>query len=159
MPVRVPQLTLARLFLAQLFISPAFVAPLYYESPERRHPYVVLLACLIAPVAYVGLFVSRSAFALHRAGRRSSTVFASIRSGICFGAVFGALVLSTLAMLVLVNRFYSPPKYSFLVFLLNAVVLGAFIELHYVLIGAATGGLVGLAAELIPWPDAVKPSR
>lgn len=140
--------------MAQLLVAPAFLAPIYYHVPDRSHPYAALLAYLIAPVTYVGLFASRNL--LHAAARgpawRRSTVFRAILSGTFYGTIFGALVVTSLGVVLIFDQRSTPPKYPLLFLALHAVVLGGFILLHYCLIGAATGGLVGLVVDLLQKP-------
>jgi hypothetical protein len=155
--VRPFRLSLSGFFLLQLLIAPAFLAPLYYGMHGRSHPYVMMLAALIAPTGYVAVFSYRAAaraVSQQLEGRGASVVFAALRSGIVFGVLFGTLVLGSLAVLWIRDLLRSDLSWQqFLGECMNAAIAGSIIFAHYSLIGAATGGAVGLAVDVIGrWP-------
>jgi len=111
----------------------------------------MLFAVLLAPVSYVAVFSCRASARsiAQQSSTRQSVVFAAIRSGALFGTLFGLLVVGSLAVLLCRDTLSSglTPSSAALTWL-NGALLGAFILLHYILIGAATGGLVGIAADV-----------
>jgi len=149
--VRPCRLTLPRFFLLQLLVSPAFLGPLYYEMPGRNRPLVMLFAMLLAPACYVAVFAYRATVhsLAQQAPVRRSLVFAAIRTGMLYGLLFGLLIVGSLSFLWCRDTWSAGLTLtSAPLAWLDGAICGAFILLHYFLIGAATGGLVGLAVDV-----------
>jgi hypothetical protein len=113
---------------------------------------MALFAVLLAPISYVAMFSYRASARsiAQRSHARRSVVYAAIRSGILFGVLFGLLIVGSIAVLwcrdVLDAFVLNPNNTSTIV--VRGALLGAFILLHYFFIGAATGGLVGIAVDV-----------
>jgi hypothetical protein len=144
------RLSSANFFLLQLLIAPAFLGPLYYDPPGRGRPLVQLLTLLVAPVSYVAVFAFRAARSVARERRASrSIVFSALRSGVAFGAIFGLLVIASLAAVWCRDQWSANLATANAPWiLLEGAIVGAFLLLHYLVIGAATGGLVGMAVDV-----------
>src|SRR5688500_17150004 len=146
------RLNITKLFLVQLLVAPAFLGPLYYDMPSRNRPYLTLFAMLVAPVFYVAVFAYRAAARglAHPPRARRSVVYAAIPSGVLFGGLFGLLLVGSLAVLwcrdIFSHGLVAPVTIEAWA---RGPLLGSFIIVHYLLIGAATGGLVGLAVDAI----------
>jgi hypothetical protein len=156
---------LGSLFRLQLVLAPLFLIPLYLRVHEQ-HPYVIGLALLVAPAMYVSALLLWSPSPRGSASR----VFAMTRGGAMWGIVFGILSMLPATViewaprfaqwktqvLVLSNVIYyanvrvqvweHPGEFLLHVsgLFLGLPLLLLFILLHYALIGAAVGGVIGL---------------
>ena len=145
------RLTLTNFFLLQLLVAPAFLGPLYYDMPSRDRPYLTLFTVLVAPIVYVAVFVYRGAARClaHPPRTKRSVVYAAIPSGVLFGGVFGLLLVGSLAVLWCRDIFSAGLAAPITIEAwARGPLLGSFIIVHYLLIGAATGGLVGIALDV-----------
>jgi hypothetical protein len=151
--------SLQTLFWWQLFLVPLFLSPLYGERPQIQHPYVGLVMFTLAPVCYSALFVL---WARDTLDRQRLPVLAAVRRGAMFGALFGLLAWGGVLLLHSVeviagfgdllgrpNPLYYVPL-AVLSLGERLLVLGYLFLVHYVLLGAATGGAIGLARDV--WP-------
>jgi hypothetical protein len=142
------RVTIRSFFLLQLLIAPLFMGPFFYRFRAKpSHIYMDLLALLVAPVVYVAVF---SALKTIRNLERNpiahqSIVFAAIRSGIGFGSLFGLLVVGSVGVLWLPKELDS--KRNWMQIVGHSAFAVALMCVHYLTIGAAIGGLVGLAAD------------
>jgi hypothetical protein len=138
-------LSLASLFRLQLLVSPLFLSAYYGSLGPRHgfHPYLLLIAALIAPLIYVTLLVASQAPLQGRHQRR--TVIVQIFQGGLYGVLFCVLALGPLAVLYaieLATSFHVPSMLEFCVVI-------AYVLLHYVVIGSLVGGLVGIARDVV----------
>jgi hypothetical protein len=139
------RLSLATLFRLQLLVAPLFLAGFYSSLGPGNglHPYVTLIAALIAPLIYVTLLV---AWPLHRQSLvLSRTVISQIRQGGLYGILFCVLALGPLAVRYSIDLAISRNVSA----ALELIVVIAYALLHYVVIGSAIGGAVGIVRELI----------
>ena len=132
----------------QLLIAPAFLSPVYYRINDPNHPYVLLLAFLIAPICYVTVFSTIRALRVRKkqSDDKRSVVFAAVRRGAFFGVLFSAMALGPLAILA----FFDSRDWLFFTWaeiLREWLLVACFAAIHYVIIGAATGGVVGLLVD------------
>jgi hypothetical protein len=145
----------------QLLVAPAFLAPVYAEH-HATHPYLELLAFLLAPTCYVA---AMTAIARRRDHRRTSVVFTKVRQGVLYGVVFGLLsiipavvyegapdLLVQLELLGSINQAKVAGNRGVFYWLLIStfapfVLVPLFVLLHYALVGAATGGVCGLLQD------------
>jgi hypothetical protein len=149
------RLRLSDFFWLQLLVIPLFLIP-FYENQElgegtkrAAHWIIDLLTIFVAPTAYVAAFSYRTAArALNNASeKKRSIVFAGIGGGMFFGALFGTLVF--VASWVNWNwlggreRFVAAGIYW--EFTDQDLAMIGIVYLYLLSIGAAVGGLIGLA--------------
>jgi hypothetical protein len=152
------RLTTTNFLLLQLLVAPAFLGPLYYQMPWRNRPLLMFVTLLLAPASYVAVFAYRATVRslTQPTATRRSVVFTAIRWGLLFGFVFGLLVVASLAVPWLANRLpaiFAGDAIALRRTALEGPFVASFILLHYLLIGAATGGLVGISIEArASWP-------
>jgi len=151
--------SLRALFWFQLLLLPAFLSP-FYSNIHELHPYVSLIAVLVAPVCYVGLLVLLAhprACATHR-----RPVLTSVRSGALFGIVFCAFAIGPLAARFFFERLtllhgqyagFANLETMLLQFAgslaLEIVAVAAFLLFNFAVLGAAVGGIIGLGRDLL----------
>jgi len=154
------------LFRLQLVFAPLFLIPVYVNVDQHQHPYVRGLALLLAPAAYVVALM----MLFPENGQSRPRVFPSVWQGAVFGVLFGALSMVPAMFIqwlprfpqwkmkaeMLANVFFyasvreqyaaHPGEFFLRVFGLVAggPVMLSFVLLHYALIGAAVGGVIGL---------------
>jgi len=146
------QFGLLSLLRFQLLIVPALLSPVYHRIYDRNHPYVVLLAFLVAPICYISVFSSIRAMRIRkqRFDIKRSVVFAAIRCGACFGALFSVMAIGPLVVLTFVDIFGSMSGLTQMEILLGfAVMFLVAVEavFIYAILGAATGGAIGLFVD------------
>jgi hypothetical protein len=151
---------LAWCFWLQLLIVPAFLGPAFYRL-EANHPvpYSQLIAFLLMPACYMGTFAFLAA--RRAAGRPSSekrsVVFAGVRRGLLFGVFFGVMAWMPFAFLSASDthaRWVArlppgmpvPPSYWWERCFEIGVLTGMGV-VHNAVLGAAVGGVVGLAVD------------
>jgi hypothetical protein len=153
-----PRLNIVNLFFLQLFVAPAFLGPLYYEMPWRNRPLVMFVTLLLAPTSYVAVFTYRATVrSLTKPSTNNrSIVFTSVRWGVAFGLLFGSLLVASLAVpwfsellpAIFAGEALAPGDVRALRRAAwEGLIAPPFILVHYLLIGAATGGLVGMAVD------------
>jgi hypothetical protein len=110
-----------------------------------------MFTLLVAPISYVAVFAYFGARAAAREPRPTpSIVFSALRSGVLFGTVFGVLVFGSLAVLWCRDQWNANrATVNAPWILLQGALVGGFLLLHYLVIGAATGGLVGMAVDVV----------
>lgn len=140
-------LSLASLFRLQLVVAPLFLSGFYGSlGPEGGlHPYLVLIAVLIAPLIYVTLLVAWQPQRQAQISRR--TVILQILQGGLYGVLFCALALGPLAVLYAVELAINLSLPGALEF---SVVI-AYVLLHYVIVGSLVGSIVGIARDTVEW--------
>ncbi len=139
------RLSLASLFRLQLLVAPLFLAGFYASlgPGSGLHPYLVLVAALIAPLIYVTLLVAWQP--LRQVQGANRTVITQIGKGALYGTLFCVLALGPLAVRYSIELAISRDIPGSL----ELIVVIAYVLLHYVVIGSAAGGAVGIVKELI----------
>ena len=123
-PVKRFRFTLLTLFWWQLLLVPLFLAPFYSRNDHNDNAWTRFAAVFLPPICYSALFVWWSSNDL---ARKQRPVLAAVCHGALYGTLFGLLAWN----IQLLRDFPS-----------------AFIMLAtYGLMGAATGGLMGLRRD------------
>ena len=159
-------LRLSHLFLLQLLFVPLFLAPLYdrldleeskknyaYEFQSMYGPMLQMVAYLLAPAVYTGVFAywsARRAFALQTQCKRS-VVFAAIRARrppACTSALAIRIVLDQLELARQMPSAFEDAGISSGNPLAGDLLIAISLFCVYLLpVGASLGGLIGLVVD------------
>ncbi len=141
-------LGLSSLFWLQLLVTPVFLSPFYRSLGPLGgiHPYVALIALLVAPAIYVALILGLPL--LRRTQGRRHSVTIHLGYGSLYGLLFCTLAFGPLAVLSAVELVTTRNPGRALELIIELIVVSAFLLLHYCIIGAVVGGGVGITADL-----------
>jgi len=128
----------------QVLVTPIFLSPFYksLNGNNRFHPYITLVAVLLAPALYVTLLALWPAQRNHSDSRQSA--FIQLGRGALYGLLFCILAFGPLAVMSIIELVLAPdvPK------AIQLTVVSAFLLMHYAVIGAVVGGGVGIIKDL-----------
>ena len=138
------------LLLLQLLVAPAFLTPVLHRA-AFHHKGAVFLGILIGSMCYVAVFSYRTAVRVlsQRSGTKPSVVFAAIRKGALFGVLFSAMALGPSVVLDVRDTILRCDLRGWEIPLecLGKSLLLSVMILYFALLGAASGGAVGLAVD------------
>ena len=161
----VVRFSLGQLLFWPFFLAPLFLMPVAMRGSSGVHPLVQLASAVVAPVAYVSVLVwLRWRRDVAAAGARRSFVFVCIGRGVAYALLmalmtYGWLLYQPLRRLVeLAWEGWLSAAWRELVWvpLWPAALVGVF----YTMMGAATGGIVGLVLDRAsrPYASAAPPA-
>jgi hypothetical protein len=156
------QFSLRAFLLLPLLVAPLLMAPVYYRITPQDGPWLEFFSYLIVPACYVALWAVCGARRglVKRPGPIGSIVFTALTHGIVFGTLYVTASMGPLAVMYVADsisefRAQLPPVArasrlppSYLLHLGREILtIAGFVLLHAVVIGAAIGGIVGLAVD------------
>jgi len=124
------------------------MSPFYYNI-QQQHPYVALAALLLAPLAYVAILAG-SFEGTQFSGQRAAVIRLVLCGGI-LGVLFCVLALGPLVVPFVRTAVSSgvPGPEVIASATLQFTMFTGFVLFHYAVLGAAAGGITGLARDLL----------